>query len=550
MSWSSAAQRTSGRRTVCRTTCLVCAQTSLCWRPVSWTRSTVASSSGNSTRRMPACVQPLERRVDVAAHERLLHRGAQARLVGVREPDSVVLRDARDGVGRRAAFVRDRTRDLDEDDRIGLDEPAHALGVPVMRRDIHGGADQYYHEFRVGTDRAGCGRTGARTYHRSAAADGRAIDAGHHRFYADFDRSPRRSSIFCGRSRAVNRRCDSSRKRRAASAFSLAKRESVWQVGLPDVTARRNPETSWGKIDDDDEASPDRCVRLRRRGTDRRAGSSHERCPVRTSSTSATPRAFLMEVRARAPSSSTRSTCQRFLLDRGVKLVLIACNTASANALPALREASPVPVIGAVEPGAASALAATTTGHIGVIGTLGTVRSGAYAKAIAARDPHAKLAALACPLLVPLAEEGWTRRRRSPRLVARRYLAQLFAQDRADRHARARLHALSAAARRARRASRASSRAARSRSSIRRARWPRPRARRSAAAPNKRTRRRPPRLLRDRYVAARRARAAVPRRAADRLRARRSLEPGSSELRAERGPWRALLRPCDASSPR
>src|SRR5881394_231619 len=124
--------------------------------------------------------------------------------------------------------------------------------------------------------------------------------------------------------------------------------------------------------------------------------------------------------------------CQRFLLDRGVKLVLIACNTASANALPALREASPVPVIGAVEPGAQSALAATTTGHIGVIGTLGTVRSGAYAKAIGERDPHAVLAALACPLLVPLAEEGWTHGDDEIAIaVARRYLVQLFEQDRA-----------------------------------------------------------------------------------------------------------------------
>ena len=120
--------------------------------------------------------------------------------------------------------------------------------------------------------------------------------------------------------------------------------------------------------------------------------------------------------------------CQRFLLDRDVKLVLIACNTASANALPALVEASPVPVIGAVDPGAASALAATKSGHIGVIGTLGTVRSGAYAKAITARDPNAKLTALACPLFVPLAEEGWTDDEIAV-LVARRYLAQLFAQD-------------------------------------------------------------------------------------------------------------------------
>jgi len=121
-------------------------------------------------------------------------------------------------------------------------------------------------------------------------------------------------------------------------------------------------------------------------------------------------------------------TCQQFLLDRGVKLVLIACNTASANALPALSAATRVPVIGAVEPGAQSALAATVSKHVGVIGTLGTVRSNAYAKAIAARDPSAQLTQLACPLLVPLAEEGWTDDDIA-RLVARRYLAPLFARD-------------------------------------------------------------------------------------------------------------------------
>jgi glutamate racemase len=120
--------------------------------------------------------------------------------------------------------------------------------------------------------------------------------------------------------------------------------------------------------------------------------------------------------------------CQQFLLDRGVKLVLIACNTASANALPALVAASRVPVIGAVEPGAQSALAATRAGHIGVIGTLGTVRSNAYAKAIAARDPAATLTQVACPLLVPLADEGWTDDDIA-RLVARRYLTQLFERD-------------------------------------------------------------------------------------------------------------------------
>jgi glutamate racemase len=122
-------------------------------------------------------------------------------------------------------------------------------------------------------------------------------------------------------------------------------------------------------------------------------------------------------------------TCQKFLLDRGVKLVLIACNTASANALPALIEASPVPVIGAVEPGTASALLATRNRHIGVIGTLGTVKSGAYEKAIAARMPTATVTTLACPLLVPVAEEGWTDDAIAT-LIARKYLQQLFDRDR------------------------------------------------------------------------------------------------------------------------
>lgn len=121
-------------------------------------------------------------------------------------------------------------------------------------------------------------------------------------------------------------------------------------------------------------------------------------------------------------------TCQQFLLDRGVKLVLIACNTASATALPVLAAASPVPVIGAVEPGAQRALAATRGGHIGVVGTLATVRSSAYVKAITAHEPRARVATAACPLLVPLAEEGWIDDDIA-RLVARRYLGPLFAAD-------------------------------------------------------------------------------------------------------------------------
>jgi glutamate racemase len=121
-------------------------------------------------------------------------------------------------------------------------------------------------------------------------------------------------------------------------------------------------------------------------------------------------------------------TCQQFLLTRGVKLVLIACNTASANALPALVAASPVPVIGAVDPGAASALAATRNRRIGVIGTLATVRSGAYERALTARDPAVAVTALACPLLVPLAEEGWVDDEVAA-AVARRYLTALFVRN-------------------------------------------------------------------------------------------------------------------------
>jgi len=120
--------------------------------------------------------------------------------------------------------------------------------------------------------------------------------------------------------------------------------------------------------------------------------------------------------------------CKRFLLAHDVKLVLVACNTASATAMPALEAASPVPVIGAVVPGATSAAAATSNGRIGVIGTLATVRSGAYERAIAAVAPGARVAAHACPLLVPLAEEGWTSGEIAE-AVARRYLGELFALD-------------------------------------------------------------------------------------------------------------------------
>jgi glutamate racemase len=114
----------------------------------------------------------------------------------------------------------------------------------------------------------------------------------------------------------------------------------------------------------------------------------------------------------------------RFLVDQGVKMVVVACNTASAFALDTLRAELALPVLGAVEPGARAAVAATRAGRVGVIGTLGTVRSGSYVRAIAALDPRIQVSAMACPLFVPLAEEGWVDDDVAA-AVARRYLRQL-----------------------------------------------------------------------------------------------------------------------------
>jgi glutamate racemase len=116
----------------------------------------------------------------------------------------------------------------------------------------------------------------------------------------------------------------------------------------------------------------------------------------------------------------------RFLLAEGVKLIVVACNTASAYALDVLRAELPVPVLGVIEPGARAAVAATRTGNVGVIGTLGTVRSGAYVRAIAAvpGGEKVRVTARACPLFVPLVEEGWLDDAVAE-AVARRYLGEL-----------------------------------------------------------------------------------------------------------------------------
>lgn len=116
-----------------------------------------------------------------------------------------------------------------------------------------------------------------------------------------------------------------------------------------------------------------------------------------------------------------------FLLGEGVKAIVVACNTATAHALPMLRDELDVPVIGVVDPGARAAVRATRSGRIGVIATEGTIRSGAYVRAIHQASPDAEVTAFACPLFVPLVEEGWTDHD-ATRLIAREYLEPLREQ--------------------------------------------------------------------------------------------------------------------------
>ena len=114
----------------------------------------------------------------------------------------------------------------------------------------------------------------------------------------------------------------------------------------------------------------------------------------------------------------------RFLESRGVKLLVVACNTASALALPAIRRSVSVPVVGMIEPGAAAAVRESAGGRVGVIATESTVKSGAYSRAVAALAPELKVTERACPLFVSLAEEGWAESDVA-RAVAEEYLKEL-----------------------------------------------------------------------------------------------------------------------------
>jgi len=114
-----------------------------------------------------------------------------------------------------------------------------------------------------------------------------------------------------------------------------------------------------------------------------------------------------------------------FLLAHDVKMIVVACNTASAVALGELDRQLRIPVIGVIEPGAEAAVAVTQSGRIGVIGTLATVHSRAYEKAVQRLNASATVYSTSCPLFVHLVEEGWVEGE-APELIARKYLTPLL----------------------------------------------------------------------------------------------------------------------------
>ncbi len=113
-----------------------------------------------------------------------------------------------------------------------------------------------------------------------------------------------------------------------------------------------------------------------------------------------------------------------WLQGEGVKSIIVACNTATAHALPLLQEEFDIPVMGVVQPGARAAVRASRNERIGVIGTAGTIASGAYERAIHSLAPNAFVAGKPCPLFVPLVEEGWLDTE-ATRMIAHEYLAPL-----------------------------------------------------------------------------------------------------------------------------
>lgn len=125
----------------------------------------------------------------------------------------------------------------------------------------------------------------------------------------------------------------------------------------------------------------------------------------------------------KSPQTVTRFALEsmHFLLRRDVKLMVVACNSASSVALDEITRRCPLPVLGVINPGAVAAASATKTGRVGVIGTNATVESGAYQRELKSLRDDVEVMAVACPLFVPLAEEGWTDHA-ATKLIAEEYL--------------------------------------------------------------------------------------------------------------------------------
>ncbi len=118
----------------------------------------------------------------------------------------------------------------------------------------------------------------------------------------------------------------------------------------------------------------------------------------------------------------------RFLMSKKIKLLVVACNTASSIAIKSIRESIEIPVIGVIDPGVRAAISVVENKSVAVIGTGATIKSNAYHKAIMALNPAVKVQSRACPLFVPLVEEGWVDNDIA-KLVAEKYLSDLQEVD-------------------------------------------------------------------------------------------------------------------------
>ena len=117
-----------------------------------------------------------------------------------------------------------------------------------------------------------------------------------------------------------------------------------------------------------------------------------------------------------------------FLLSKNAKILVIACNTASALAINILRDKLSIPVIGVIEPGVSTAVNTTANGNVGVIGTISTINSNAYQSSLEKHKNISKVVAQPCPLFVPLVEEGWVNNKIT-RMVSKQYLTPLNKEE-------------------------------------------------------------------------------------------------------------------------